>query len=447
MGKVYVVHCVDAEGPLHESLPGTFERVRRLTGVEVEPSRENLAIIQEGKLPLGGHEEMAKLAFSKRFLHYNESWECLERMLEQVTSPEFRLAHADTEGNGWRFTYFVNDFVGFVSNPRGRDMGYHAILDRYREFYQTHKGSQGGDSFQWHTHAMPLRREAHRNATALLNSPHVWEVLARRILDRSSFPICFRAGFNAERPDWNWFLEQYIPFDFSNQAFQLTELDREQGVDSGRFGDWRRAPGDWRHYHPAHDDYQVEGSMNRMIFRCLNVGTRMRFMRQEDVDAAFARAAEGKDTVLAFMDHDFRNLAVDIEETYGLLQKAASVYSEVAWENATADVAARSCLGLDGRPLGMSVQMESGRNTIHIRTREESFGPSPFFCIRTKGGRYVVDNLDFQVPLHEWSYTFDEDTVPLENVDEIGIASNSRHGSGELLVLDARGTVLKKNAW
>ena len=32
----------------------------------------------------------------------------------------------------------------------------------------------------------------------------------------------------------------------------------------------------WRGYHPSHDDYQAEGACCRMIFRCLNVGTRQR---------------------------------------------------------------------------------------------------------------------------------------------------------------------------
>lgn len=447
MGKVYVVHCVDAEGPLYESLSATFERIRQMTGAEVEPSSANLERIQEGTLPLNGQEEVAKLAFCKRFLSYHNSWTDLERMLERITSKDFRESYKDSKGNGWRFTFFVNDFVDFTDNPRERSMGYHRIYDHYTEFYKIHKDALQIDSIQWHTHAMSFGKEAHRNATSLLNSPHVTEVLARRIIDRGSFPICFRAGFNAERPDWNWFLEQYIPFDFSNQAFSLTALDKAQGVGSGRFGDWRRAPDDWRHYHPSHDDYQEEGNCRRTIFRCLNVGTRIRFMRQQDVDEAFARADAGEDTILAFMDHDFRDLTIDIDETYEMLQNASHKFPNIEWEHSTAETAARSVCGLDGRPLGLHGELDIETRTLHITTQEETFGPQPFFCIRTKDGRYVIDNLDFQKPLHEWSYTFDVDSIPLEAVDKIGIASNSRRGSGELVVMDAAGKELSEYRW
>ena len=30
MKKVYVVHCIDSEGPLHESLEATFERIKHI---------------------------------------------------------------------------------------------------------------------------------------------------------------------------------------------------------------------------------------------------------------------------------------------------------------------------------------------------------------------------------------------------------------------------------
>jgi hypothetical protein len=35
---VYVVHCVDTEGPLHESVEATFERLKAIFGIDLEPS-------------------------------------------------------------------------------------------------------------------------------------------------------------------------------------------------------------------------------------------------------------------------------------------------------------------------------------------------------------------------------------------------------------------------
>jgi hypothetical protein len=35
---VYVVHCVDTEGPLHESVEAIFERLKGIFGLDLEPS-------------------------------------------------------------------------------------------------------------------------------------------------------------------------------------------------------------------------------------------------------------------------------------------------------------------------------------------------------------------------------------------------------------------------
>lgn len=39
---IYVVHCIDTEGPLHESLEATFERLKHIYHIDLEPSQENL---------------------------------------------------------------------------------------------------------------------------------------------------------------------------------------------------------------------------------------------------------------------------------------------------------------------------------------------------------------------------------------------------------------------
>lgn len=69
---LHVVHCVDTEGPLHESLEATFERVRAMTGVSLAPSRQNLAALQAGAIDLGGSEEAVRVAVAPRLLAYND---------------------------------------------------------------------------------------------------------------------------------------------------------------------------------------------------------------------------------------------------------------------------------------------------------------------------------------------------------------------------------------
>ena len=57
---------------------------------------------------------------------------------------------------------------------------------------------------------------------------------------------------------------------------------------------------------------------------------------------------------------------------------------------------------------------------------------APFFCFKTKGEQYIHENLDYHGGTH-WSYTFDEDTIPLEKLEAIGIATNDNYGNTTVL--------------
>jgi hypothetical protein len=46
---VYVVNCIDTEGPLNETIEATFERLNAIFGVELEPTESNLIAIQQKK--------------------------------------------------------------------------------------------------------------------------------------------------------------------------------------------------------------------------------------------------------------------------------------------------------------------------------------------------------------------------------------------------------------
>ena len=37
--------------------------------------------------------------------------------------------YKDSFGNGWVFNWHCLDHVGYINNPRRRDMGYHNIFD------------------------------------------------------------------------------------------------------------------------------------------------------------------------------------------------------------------------------------------------------------------------------------------------------------------------------
>ena len=53
MGTVYIVHCIDTEGPLYESKDVIFEQIRKIFGIEIENTQENYELLQNGLLDCG----------------------------------------------------------------------------------------------------------------------------------------------------------------------------------------------------------------------------------------------------------------------------------------------------------------------------------------------------------------------------------------------------------
>ena len=212
-----------------------------------------------------------------------------------------------------------------------------------------------------------------------------------------------------------------------------TEEDNQQfDFSAGRSGDWRRAPITWEPYHPHHDDYQKEGSCRRLIARCLNIGTRAYLMDEKEVRRAFDECRSDKKVILSFANHDFRDLRVDVEEAHRLLTKVSKEYDDVDFIYTNVVDGMRKAMKLEKKEkceLTLNIKKNSdGANTLSIKSSSDTFGPQPFFSFKTHTNQYFHDNLDFQVPFREWTYTFDEETMPLNAIEKIGVATNNSYG-------------------
>lgn len=87
---VYVVHCIDTEGPLFESLEATFQRLQELFGLQLTCSRRTLKLLQEQQIDLNGIESDVAHVISPKLLNYNSSWNKIDNMLDVVLSKEYR---------------------------------------------------------------------------------------------------------------------------------------------------------------------------------------------------------------------------------------------------------------------------------------------------------------------------------------------------------------------
>lgn len=431
---VHIVHCIDTEGPLRVSLAKTFEHLRWLFGIELDPTPETLARLQRSEIDLGGIEQEVAVAIAPERINYNSSWDEIDDMLRELTSADFRNSFPDSFGGGWIYNWHCVDHVGFDRNPNERELGFHKIFDHYRDVVSA--DGPAGDAVHFHHHPVPFNADASHNATHYFaHKPVIFEILARRIIDRNWFPCVNRPGFHAERPDSHWFFEQFIPFDIANQAGER-DFDAQHDVASGRWGDWRRAPKEWRPYHPAHDDYQSEGNCRRWIARCRNLDSRYNLLTEADIDQAFAEAAKGRPVVLAMTDHDHRDIRLDVDRARGMLKKVAARYGDVPFRYCEARDAMRRALDIDA---GEPIRLEIGRENriIRISASRPTFGPQPFLAIKTRDGRYLHDNLDLQVPFREWTYVLDENTVVLDDVEALGVGTCDSSGNVTVAVMDA----------
>lgn len=432
---VYILHCVDAEGPCAETPEATFERLYEIFDIRMVPSAENLKKIQNREIDFGERTGLIAEVFDTHNLNYNDTWEKIDAMLLKIMSIEFRRRLLDSFGNGWVYNWHCVDYVGYLHNPRRRDTGVHKIFDHYKRIID--KTGSYQDGVHWHFHPMSVYREAHRCATSYINSPNLYEILCRRIIEREWFPVVSRAGFHVERPDSHWFLEQWIPFDASNISYKRKDAGQDEQLDlaEGRLDDWRLAPADWSVYHPNHDNYQIPGNCRRLICRTLGIRVRNKVLAQDEVDSAFARADQGLPTIMGITDHDFRDMAREVEDVRGMIIKASGRFPDVKFKFCEAREAFRLAVyGQDAtpEPLELKVSLEKSQKASILRVetvKGRVFGPQPFLAVKTRDGRFIHDNFDFDTTLTRWSYVFDLNSIHADDVEAIGLAANDKYGN------------------
>ena len=295
---------------------------------------------------------------------------------------------------------------------------------------------------------MSTYRDAHRCATFYFRNDLVYQILCRKIIERNWFPSVFRAGFQTERPDSHWFLEQWIPFDITNMAVDNPdEFDKTIDFKNGRSGNWRYAPADWSIYHPHHDDYQRPGNCRRWIGRALNVMNRIANINQDEVDKAFSKAdKENQPVLMAVTGHDFRNLDIEVDFVRNLIVESTSKYPEVRFEYCTVEDGFRRANWPEGAneeklELSINFQPETKEDVPHIVVKTiagKVFGPQPFLAIKTKSRNFIHDNLDFTAEAGKWGYAFHGDTLPLEDVECLSVAANDKYGNTATAHLDLK---------
>jgi hypothetical protein len=427
---LHVVHCIDTEGPLDEDISATFDRVNRLFGLDLAPSRQTLHALQNRQIDLGGIEAEVAKVVAPELLAYNRDWSDINAMLADALSDGFRRQMVDDFGGGWVYSWHCVDHLGFSENPRRKDIGYGNIFRFYRSILAETGSTR--DEINWHFHPLSITRRPLAAATSFAGSMDVLlYILARRVIDDGWFPTTSRPGFHAVRPDKHAFMEQWIPFDYASQAItQSPQIQKDQQM--GRFGDWSRAPITWQGYHPHHDDHQSPGAARRWIFRCLNLGTRLRLLTEDDTALAFEEARQTGSAIIAYADHDYRDIRPNVTEMRRQLHKLRAAYPDVKIRFNGAEAAAQAHVAVTepqriAKPPVFHLQREAER--VHVRLVDGTiFGPQPFLALQTRDGRYFHDNLDEVVKGSQWTYVMDDQTLPPSALARVGVAAAGASG-------------------
>lgn len=426
---VYVVHCIDVEGPMKEPLDATFGRLKEedFIALDVEPTKENLEKLQSGELDLGVSKERAdflRRKYSSENLNYLETWDQIKDVMDHALSDKFRLSLADSAGKGYVYNWFIFDQFGFETNPRFKSEGIHNVWDFYHENYLGGQDCKD-DGVYWHYHHPPRSGDAIEWNTNLWMNDTYEQVLARRVIERNWFPSVFRAGGHIERNDFSYWLEMFVPFDYSGR----TPHQMDYQAYRGDVCDWRFGPTEWGAWHPDFYDYRRTGSMNRWIFRCLDLKTWIISLTERDVREAFEQADERGMSILAYYNHDYRMMHEEAQYGHDLVCKISKEFPDIEFRYANALDAAKALLGKDDDAPEFTVTFEGTLMTIESSC--ELFGPMPFLAIQ-EDGYFFRDNLT-QENSTTWCYRFRKP----ELVQAVGIAGNSKMGNTGVKVVRA----------
>lgn len=441
MGKgiVYICHHVDTEGPLWENIEELFKRLDFMFDIKLEATFENLERLQNGQIEVAEEfKESLALTIDPHTVGFKRNWGMIEEMMFRIMSPEYRNRMVDSFGGGWVYNWHVMDHVGFGSeNPRHRDYGYHNVYDFYS--YMLKVTGSKKDAIHWHFHPIPFYRQANIPATSYENCmPVLYDIITHRLIDRGVFPVVNRAGFHIERVDSNFFLEQWIPFDPSNQSVEdVFQPKGQRDMTIGHFGDWHSAPSDWSIYHPDFYDWRQRGNMNRWIARILNMKSRHRNISIDEIEKAFQKAQNGENVYLGITDHDWREMSVEIDEFRDMLKIVSNKYPEVKFKFSESVEAFRNVIGYNSKEcVDNSIKLDVNwhENVLSVKVvNGEIFGPQPYLAIKTIDENYFHDNIDSIEYKRLFSYTFDAYTIPMNRIERVVIAVNDKYGNTEIV--------------
>jgi hypothetical protein len=374
------------------------------------------------------------------------TWEELDKWVSKLFEPSFRSKYKDSAGNSVKISWAFVSWSGFKTNPVKRDFGWYTVYDHIVLTYGKQLKEYGDGVYWMYNHP---DKSGVGNVWGLdwLHNSHYLEILNRYIIERDYFPSVVQVP--TEKNDASNWLENWIPFDFSNRNVAELNLegDQEGGQKIGDVLDWRGAPTNWREYHPSSTDYRKSGNMKRTIFRIIDVKSRFYQLTEAEVEKAFLQCMEGNDTAIAVLEHDFRDRADAIMNIYiETINKLSKKYPDVKWFYSNALEASQGVSGYtDKSPPVFSLEIlhddVRNKDVIRIKSSKQLFGSMPYVVTKVEQNEefdhHPIDNVGFCV------WEIDRKKIPNECI--FGVASSDTFGNVGLQKFHLNGNqIIKK---
>ena len=318
-----------------------------------------------------------------------QNWKQVNELIKLLTSKKFRNSIKDTAGKGLVYSWFLLTLTGFKTNPFKRPMNYHEVFDNYnKNFGKNFKHNK--DGVYWHYHQPSKNGVGNEWTKDWTISQEYFNIMSRLVSERSYYPTCFRAGGRIENNDTSNWLEEWIPYDFSNCSGKVNWFNKESdGKLLIDLVDWSKASTAWRGYNPSKNNYQKKGNLKRYIFRSPDLNSNVHKIVKKDIEQAFIEAQEGKNACLSFFEHDRRmKTGENIYNVMQLIKKVSLKFKKIKWEYKNAIDAANLTLKQKKYDLPKFDVFLKKENRIQINVKGDLYNRNPYVCYKIKNKIY-----------------------------------------------------------
>lgn len=380
-GRVFVVFCIDTEGPLKD------------------PNYKDIT-------------------------NFLENWKGIDTIfLSKMFSKKLRFSFPDSKNNPVIFTWFMLNWTGFRTNPVFHDFGYNKVFDHYKKRWGN-EIRHFGDEIAWHYHHPALSGIGNEWGLNWLDNREYENVLCRLLIDRNFFPLCYRSGGTIEDDLQSNWLEQWIPFDYSNRNCPDLNWEKEE-ADGRKIKDilrWQKAPADWSFYHPSVKDHTQKGQMKRFIAKSLDIKSGAHSITENHVVEAFEEAEQGKDIIFSGFEHDYRDHSEDILQVMKWISEV-SKETNIEYLYVSASEAIKLAAKL---PKNEKIKLNiiKTSNKLSVTSNKPLFNPQPFLAIKYSQDLYRWLPM-FKLEDLVWEYNLTKN----DKGKKMGVAAHDQTGN------------------